>query len=329
MRGSPVGIGVILVLGLLAGPLAAVAQQPGKVARVGVLSAVQGRSHLSYQAFEQGLREFGYVEGQNLVLEFRTAEGKVERLADLAAELVRLGVDLIVAGGPEATLQAAWQATRTLPIVMVAVDYDPMARGYIAGLTRPGGNITGVFLRQIELTSKRFQLLLEAVPRASRIAVLWDAFSADQWRAADDGARRLGVHLQSLELHHPPAYDFDSAVGAAVREGADALFVLASPAFIHGRDRILTLAMQHRLPTMFPARAWVEAGGLMAYGANIPDMNQRAAYYVDRILKGAKPAELPVEQPMKFELIINLKTAKGLGITVPPSLLLLADKVIQ
>ena len=329
MRGRTIGIGVILLLSLLTGPLVAFAQRPGAVARVGMLDAVRGRSNPNYQAFEQALRAFGYVEGQNLVIEFRTAEGKVERLADFAAELVRLGVDLIVAGGPEATLRAAWQATRTLPIVMVAVDYDPMARGYIAGLTRPGGNITGVFLRQIELTSKRLQLLLEIVPQASRIAVLWDVFSADQWKEAEDAGQRLGVYLQSLELHNPPTYDFDSALAAVVQEGAEALFALASPVFFLGRDRIVPLAGQYRLPTMFPARAWVEAGGLMAYGANHADMYRRAAYYADRILKGHTPADLPVEQPTKFELIINLKTAKTLGITVPPSLLLLADEVIQ
>ena len=321
-----------LALGLLVAPLAAEAQQPGKVARVGFLGITApdcSAPSPTCKAMAQGLRDLGYVEGENLVIEFRTAEGQLERLPTLAAELVQRKVDVLVAGGPEVILRAARQATSTLPIVMVAVDYDPMALGYIAGLPRPGGNITGLSLQQIEVTGKCLELLKDALPQVTRVAVLWDAVSADQFRAAEGAAQVLGVQLQSLELRHPPAYDYDSAFAAAAREGAEALLVLRSPLFGLGRDRLIALAAQHRLPIMSSVLTLVEAGGLMAYGADTADMYRRTATYVDKILKGAKPADLPVEQAMKFKLIINLKTAKALGITMPSSLLILADEVIQ
>jgi putative ABC transport system substrate-binding protein len=226
-------------------------------------------------------------------------------------------------------LRAARDATSTIPIVMVAVDYDPIALGYIAGLPRPGGNITGLFLQQLEVTGKCLELLKDALPQVTRVAVLWDALSADQFRAAERAARALGIQLHSLERRDPPAYEYASAFAAATREGAEALMVLRSLLFGRDRDRIVTLAVQHRLPTMFAHRVWVEAGGLMAYGADTGDMYRRAATYVNKLLKGAKPADLPVEQPRKFAFTINLKTAQTLGLTLPPHLLFFADEVIQ
>jgi putative ABC transport system substrate-binding protein len=265
---------------------------------------------------------------QNLAIAYRYAEGKPERLAELAAELVRLNIDVLVATGPEATLRAARHATRTIPIVMLAVNYDPIARGYIDGLARPGGNITGVFFMQLELTAKRLELLKAALPQVTRVSALWDAHTADQLRVAEAAAQALGLQLQSVELRHPP-YDFASAIGVAVRQRAQALVVLSSPHFAPQRAQIAALALKHRLPASFLFREYVEAGGLRSYGANQPATYRHAATYVDKILKGAKPADLPVEQPIKFELVFNLKTAKALGLTMPPSLLLLADEVIQ
>jgi putative tryptophan/tyrosine transport system substrate-binding protein len=329
MRYCTVGIIVFCALGLLAAPWVSAAQQPRKVARVGILAPRLSRSAPFMQAFEQQLHDLGYIEGHNLAIEFRTAEGQMERLPDLAAELVRLQVDVILAAAFEVVLRAARQATSTIPIVMTAVGYDPIAQGYVAGLAHPGGNVTGVFLRQIELTGKRLELLKEAVPQASRIAVLWDALSADQYAAAEEAARVLGLHLQSLELHNPPAYNYEGAFAAAVQGRAEALLMLGSPFFNPERARITNLAAQHRLPAMYHFREFVEVGGLMAYGANLNDIYRLAASYVDRILKGAKPANLPVEQPKKFELLLNLKTAQALGITFPPGLLLLADEVLQ
>ena len=201
---------------------------------------------------------------------------------------------------------------------MLAINYDPIARGYIDGLARPGGNITGVFFLQLELTAKRLELLKEALPQVTRVSALWDAYTADQWRATEAVAQSLGVQLQSVELRHPP-YDFEGAIGIAVRERAQALVVLSSPLFLPQRDQITEWAVKNRLPAIFLFREYAEAEGLMAYGVNLHDMYRRAAYYVDRILKGATPADLPVEQPMKFELVINLKTAQALGLTLPPA----------
>ena len=329
MRYHIVGIIVLFALGLLAVPRAPAAPPAGTVVRVGMLSTVNPRTHPAPVAFVQRLGELGYVEGHNLVIEFRNAEGKPERLPALAAELVQLPVDVLLALGPEVVLHAARHATRTIPIVMVAVDYDPMALGYIAGLPRPGGNITGLFLQALELTGKRLELLKDAVPQLTRVAVLWDAISADQFRAVTEAAQVLGVDVQSLELRDPPAYDIEGAVGAAARERAGALLALTSPIIRQQQARIAALAAQHGLPTIAGFLGFAHVGGLMFYGPSTPDMNRRAADYVDRILQGAQPSDLPVEQPMKFELILNLKTAKELGLTMPPSLLLLADEVIQ
>jgi putative tryptophan/tyrosine transport system substrate-binding protein len=275
-----------------------------------------------------GCRSWGYVEGQNLVLELRGAAGQLERLPGLAAELVHLNVDVLVATGPEATLRAARDATDTLPIVISARDYDPIARGYIASLARPGGTITGVLQQRLELTAKQLELLKGALPTVTRVAVLWDAASADQRRAAEAAAGALGVQLQPVELRQAP-YDFESAFAAAAQGQAEALLILNSPIFFMQSEQIVDLAARSRLPTMFGASDSARAGGLMAYDVSTLDSGRRAATYVDKILKGAKPADLPVEQPIKFELVLNLKTAKALGITFPPTLLIQADEVIQ
>ena len=300
---------------------------------VGILVALGVTSWLTQARLVRGqvlqVRELGYVEGQNLRLEFRTAAGQLERLPALAAELVRLPVDVLVVSGPEATLRAARDATRTLPIVMVAVDYDPIALGYIAGLPRPGGNITGVVLQQLEATGKCLELLKDALPQLTRVAVLWDEHSADQLRVAEAAARGLGVQMHALALHQPPADDFEGAIAAAMREGAEALLVLRSPRFFAARARIVALAAQHRLPAMYGSRGYVEAGGLMAYGAYQRDLGPRVAGYVDKLLKGARPATLPVEQPMKFDFTLNLKTAEALGLTLPPHILVFANEVIR
>jgi len=319
---------IIVTIGLLAMSLGADAQPLGRVARVGMLSAAQPRSASFIQAFEHHLRDLGYAEGQNLIVEFRTGEGKAERYSALAAELVQRRVEVLVASGPEAVLRAARDATRTIPIVMIAIDYDPIARGYVAGLPRPGGNITGLFFQQLELTGKRLELLKGALPQLTRVAVLWDAFSADQLPVAEVAARGLGVHLQPVELRQPP-YDYASAFRAAAAGRAEALLPLMSPVFFRERAPVLELAGTHRLPAMFGQREFVEAGGLMAYGASFDEMFRRAAYYVDRILKGTKPADLPVERPTRFELVINRKTAQALGLTIPPSVLARADEIIE
>ncbi len=316
-----------LTLAIISRPLPSGAQQPAKVPRIGILGAGNPRVPL-YVPFDQRLRELGYIEGQNFASEFRTAEGQPERLPELAAELVRLKVDLIFAAGSEATRRAATHATSSIPIVMIAINYDPIARGYVAGLAQPGGNITGLFLRQLELSAKRLELLKEALPKVTRVAALWDVFSADQLQAAQGVARSLGVHVQPLELRNPP-YDFEAAFRAAKRGRAGALFIPLSPVFLRERAKIMGLAAKNRLPTISGTREFAEAGALMSYGANLADMFRRAAEYVDKILKGTKPADLPVEQPTRFEMVINLKTMKTLGLDIPQSVLLRVDQVIQ
>jgi ABC-type uncharacterized transport system substrate-binding protein len=319
---------LVLGIGLLATPLAADAQQQEKVYRIGAVSAGAPRSSPHWVAFAQRLRELGYVEGRNLSIEFRSAEGKPERFPELMSELVRSGVDVILPVGPEASLRAAQEATTAIPIVVVAIDYDPIARGYVGGLARPGGNTTGLFLRQPELTAKRLQLLQEAVPKVRRVLAFWDAFSTAQLKEAEAAARSAGLQLQQVEFREPP-YAFDGPMRAAARQQAGALLGLASPIFFRQRAELAEMAIKHRLPAIAPFRESAEAGVLMAYGANLPSMLRRAAEYIERILKGAKPADLPIEQPTRFELVINMKTAKALGLTIPPPLLLRADQVIE
>ncbi len=323
----PVGLVATLALAILLTPLAANAQPPGKVFRVGVLLPASP-GFPTFQVFKQRLQALGYVEGQNLALEVRAAEGQFERLPGFAAELVRLHVDVIVASGPEATLRAARGATDTIPIVMRARDYDPMALGYVAGLARPGGNITGVVQQRLEVTAKHLELLKAALPTVTWVAVLWDDASADQRRAAEAAARALGMQLQPVELRHPP-YEFAGAFAAAAQGQAEALLVLNSPIFFMQHEHIMGLLAKSHLPTMFGNSESARAGGLMSYDVDNVATWRRVADYVDKLLKGAKPADLPVEQPTKFELVLNLKTAQALGITFPPTLLVLADEVIK
>ncbi len=317
--------------GLLAAPLAAEAQPREKVPRVGYLSPGSSSDPARlrrFEAFRQGLRELGYVEGQNIAIESRWAEGKYDRYSALAADLVRLKVDVIVAVGGRAT-QDAQQATRTIPIVMSVV-IDPVGSGLVASLARPGGNITGLTIMASDLVGKQLEVLKEVVPKVSRVALLWNPAnpgSAPQLREAEAAARALRVRLQTLEARVPQ--EIDSAFAAMTRERAGALVVLADAIFTNQVKQIADLAAKRRLPTVYALREYAEAGGLMVYGANPLDLERRAATFVDKILKGAKPADLPIEQPSKFELIINLKSAKALGLTIPQSLLLRADEVIQ
>ena len=317
--------------GLLAAPLAAEAQQADKIARIGFLALnIAGAPHLR-EAFRQGLRDLGYVEGRNVVIEYRDAAGKPERLPALAAELVALKVDVILAVGEPHAL-AAKQATKTIPIVFT-VAADPVASGLVTSLSRPGGNVTGLSSVGPDLVGKRLELLKQVVPGVSRVGVLWQPGGADErterdlLKGAEVAARALGVRLQFVEARGPA--EFEGAFAAMTKARAGALTVLGSSMLLGERRRLVDLAAKHRLPAVYTARESVDAGGLMAFGANFADLFRRAATYVDKILKGAKPGDLPVEQPTKFDLIINLKTAKALGLTIPPSLLQRADQVIE
>jgi putative tryptophan/tyrosine transport system substrate-binding protein len=322
---------VALLVGLALASIHPVeAQQPGKLHRIGYLESgsASGSTHL-LDAFRQGLHELGHVEGKNIDIEYRYAEGKTERLPDLAAELVRLKVDVILVRATGEAL-AVKETTNTIPIIMLNVG-NPMAAGLIASLARPGGNITGLTQMTPEVGGKRLELLKEVVPKMSRLAVLTmsrpDTGLQLQMKEIEAAAQALGVQLQPLEVRGPE--DIDSAFQAAANKRVSALIVLAHPPFFAERRRIGELAVKSRLPTMYPQSDYVDADGLMSYGVNIADLYRRAAVYVDKILKGAKPAELPVEQPTKFEFVINLKTAKQIGLTIPPNVLARADKVIK
>jgi putative ABC transport system substrate-binding protein len=305
------------------------AQQPTKVPRIGFLGAASSTGNDRSEAFRQGLRELGYVEGKNIVIESRYAEGKRDRLPALAVELARLNVDVIVTGGGNAT-RAAKKATSTIPIVM-AQSGDPVAEGFVARLGRPGGNITGLSSLAPELNGKRLELLKEVIPKLSRVAVFGTSTStanAQRLKETDLPARALGVKLQHLDVLGPK--DFEAAFRAAAKGRADAVLVLVWGAVLNlYRAEFAELAVKSRLPAMYQQREHVEAGGLMTYGVSEVDLNRRAATYVDKILKGAKPADLPVEQPTKFELVINLKAAKQIGLTIPPNVLARADRVIK
>ena len=312
--------------GAVAAPLAVEAQPP-KRARIAILSTGNPRSAAIFQAFEQRLRELGYIEGQNLVIEFRNAEGRTERLPSIAAEFVRLNVDLVVVATDPAT-RAVKEASAKLPIVMVSVNYDPVKLGYVSSLARPGTNVTGVLFLHRELTGKRLELLREMLPGVKRVAVLSDPLAAEQVNAVEVANRAMGLTLQLLELRNP-LYDFEGAFRDALSTRAEALLVLTTPVIFRERSKVAQLAVKNRLPTSFAHREHVEAGGLMSYGPNFPDMWRLAAAYADKILKGAKPGDLPMEQPTNFELVINLRTAKALGLTIPPSLLARADQIIE
>jgi putative ABC transport system substrate-binding protein len=317
--------------GLLAAPLGGEAQQSAKMPRVGYLSpgSPSDPARLRrFDAFRQGLRELGYVEGQSIALEPRWAEGKYERYAALATDLVRLKVDVIVVVGGAAT-RAAQQATGAIPIVMSVVN-DPVGGGLVPSLARPGGNVTGLTIMTSDLVGKQLGLLKEMLPRVSQVTLLGNRANpgtAPQLREAEDAAQALGVRLRILEARVPR--EIDNAFAAMTRERPGALLTLDDAIFTNQVRQIAELAAKLRLPAIYGTREYTEAGGLIAYGANRLELERRAATYVDKILKGAKPADLPVEQPTKFELVINLKTAKALGLTIPQSLLQRADELIQ
>ena len=316
---------VLALFALGTAPLAAWAQQPGgTMHHVGYLSPGPG---YPFEAFREGLRELGYVEGRNILIERRSAEGKAERLQGLAADLVQIRVDVIVTATTAAT-QAAQRATTTIPIVFALAD-EPVELGLVVSVAKPGGNITGLTGLIAEITAKRLELLKEVSPRVTRVAVLWGPypFSARVLREVESASRTLGLTLHEIEVREPS--ELSSAFASMTAWRAEALLVLPHPMFVAHRTRLAELAAKHRLPSTYHLKGFVEDGGLMSYAPDTTDMSRRAAGYVDKILKGAKPGELPVEQPTKFELAINLKTAKALGVRVPQSLLLQADKVIR
>jgi putative ABC transport system substrate-binding protein len=306
-------------------PLAARAQQP-KMLRVGLVSA-QPRSGQNNAALERRLAELGYQDGRNLIFDFVQA-ASLDQWEAAFRDIGGRKADIIVAAGPEISLKTALAITGVTPIVMIAIDYDPFARGYVTSLARPSGNVTGLFLQQIELTIKRIQLLKDGFPDIKAATVFWDRISSDQWEAARDAGAKLGLRLAGVELHDPP-YDFDRALAEAPADHRKNLLVMSSPFFFRDRARLADLALRNRAASMFSFREWVDEGGLLSYGPSITGMYRRAAEYVDRIARGAKTTDLPIEQPTKFELIVNLKTARAIGIEVPTALLLRADEVIE
>ena len=317
---------------LLALPIPARAQQPKKVPRIGYLSAFDPvRESTRSEAIRLALRELGYIEGQNIAIEYRYAEGKLDRYPELAAELVRLKVDIIVVAGGTATVLAAKNATTTISIVMVGLGSDPVEAGLVDSLARPGGNVTGLTLLSRELGGKRLELFKEAVPKVARVAVLYDPTVRDSVLDVKEvlpvAARALGLTVQSWEVRD--ADGFERVFAALSKQRPDGLYVPAGALMRNNGKRIAGFALKSRLPSVYDDREAVDAGGLMYYGADIADSYRRVATYVDRILKGAKPADLPVERPTKFELVINLKTAKQIGVTIPQSVLYKADKVIK
>jgi putative ABC transport system substrate-binding protein len=322
------GLSVIAFVLVVCGAVAQ-AQQGEKISRLGFQSAASPAAlSARLDAFRQGLRELGYVEGKNIVIEYRYAEGKLDRLKDFAAEFVRLKVDVIVTAAPSST-RAAKSVTSTIPILM-AFDNDPVANGFVASLARPGGNITGLSTLSPEISGKQLELLKEVVPRLSHVAVLRTSTAPGYYATVKEmelAAGALKVKLQHLDVLSPK--DFETTFREARKGRADAVLVLASPILESHRTQVADLAAKNRLPAIYWSTEFVEAGGLMSYGANIPDLYRRAATYVDKILKGRKPIDLPVEQPMKFEFIVNLQVAKKIGLTVPPNVLVRADRVIR
>jgi len=318
-----------IIMVLVTGAAIAEAQQPTKIPPIGYLTTpLLSANAARVEAFRQGLRELGYVEGKNIVIEWRSAEGKLDRAPALAAELVRLKLDVIVTGGPQST-RAAKEATITIPIVM-AFDNDPVGNGFVASLARPGGNITGLSTLYPEISGKQLELLKEIVPRLSRLAVFGNSThpgNAQALKETELAAGALAVQLQYLDVRDPK--DIETAFRAASKGRADAVLVLENAVLTSHRKQLVELAVKSRLPAIYPQTEYMEAGGLIYYGTNTPDLFRRAATYVDKILKGAKPADLPVEQPKKFEFIINLKTAKQIGLTISPNVLARADKMIK
>ena len=322
-------LSILFVIVLLAVAIMAEAQQTGKVPRIAYLTVAPLSANVArVEAFRQGLRELGYVEGKNIVIEWRSGEGKLESEGELVAEAVRLKVDVIVTSGPTMT-RAAKQATVTIPIVMT-FDSDPVGSGFIASLARPGGNITGLSALSPELSGKQLELLKEIIPKLSRVAILGNSNEPANPKTLKEielAAGALGVQVQPLDALGPK--DIETALRAATKARVDALVVLASPVLNDQRAKVANLALKSRLPAIYFRQEFVEAGGLMSYGTSFTDLSRRAAVYVDKIFKGTKPADLPVEQPTKFELVINLKTAKQVGLTIPPNVLTRADRVIK
>ena len=322
------GLSVIAFMLVVAGG-AAQAQQPTKVPRIGYLGSIPFSQFAGRrEAFRQGLRELGYVEGKNIVIEWRSAEGKLDRLPELAAELVRLNVDIIVSASPTTT-RSIRDATSTIPIVM-AQDADPVASGFVASLAQPGGNVTGLSTLLPEISGKRLEILKETVPRLARVAVLGASTTPgtpQSLKETELAAGAFKVRLQYLDVLDPK--DIETAFRAAAKGRAEAILVLGGPFLLSRRTQIAELAIKNRFPAIYYSPEFVEDGGLMSYGVSFSDLHRRAATYVDKILKGRKPADLPVEQPMKFEFIVNLKAAKQIGLTIPPNVLVRADKVIK
>ena len=329
MRLTRLWLVATVALGILAAALATDAQQPVKVPRIGLLLPFSPSDAAPWhQAFREGLRELGWLEGKNISIEYRYAEGRNDRLPDLAADLVRLKVDIIIVSISTDALVAK-KATGTIPIVMASAG-DPVPLGLVDTLARPGGNITGLTQMAPELAGKRLELLKETVPKLTRVGVLWypkGATSPLAWKESQLPARALGLQLHSMEVRSPN--DFAKAFEDATRGRVGALAVMPDPLFVRNLKLIADLAAKSRLPSIFHLREFADSGGLMAYGPDRSDMFRRAATYVDKILKGAKPGDLPVEQPTKFELVINLKTAKQIGVTIPQSVLIRADRVIE
>jgi putative ABC transport system substrate-binding protein len=318
-------------IGLLGGaavawPLAARAQTPAKMLRVGTVSGVQ-KSAPTWVAFEQRMAELGYQEGNTWSFDFVPAATE-EQIETGYRKIAASELDILIAAGSEIALKSALSATRTLPIVMIAIDYDPLARGYVTSLARPSGNVTGVFFQQIELAAKRIQLIKDTFSDRPGATMFWDRLSADQWQAAQNTAATLGLRLFGVELREPP-YDYERALNQAPADHRGILIVATSPFFFRDRSRLADFAFQHRIASMFVFRESVEAGGLLSYGPNMKALFGRVAEFVDRIARGAKPADLPIEQPTKFELVVNLKTAKAIGIELPTAILLRADEVIE
>jgi ABC-type uncharacterized transport system substrate-binding protein len=323
-RAFVTGLGIVL-----AGPFGAEGQQAGKVYRIGAVSAGTSwtEGSLFLQALRQSLRSLGYVEGQNLVLERRNAEGRYDRLPELIAELVRLKLDLIFGLGPAGT-QIARKASGSTPLVVVDLETDPVEERLVATLSRPGGNITGVYLDMPEMAAKWLELLKSAVPNISRVAVLWDSTTGKaQLRATEAGARTLALELQTFAAEGHDGFDRILEAIRSARPGG--LVVLSSPFLLQQRQRLADFARQNRLPAISMFREFADGGGLMAYGPNYTDITRRGALIIDRILKGARPADVPIERPEKFDFVINMKTAKALGLIIPPSLLLRADQIIE
>ena len=319
-------LAAVCAFGLFTAPLAAEAQPGGKVARLGVLLFSTPAADPNLPAFLGGLRDLGYVEGRNVALEYRYAEGRPERVSELALQIASLKPDVVVVLGGD-MVPFVKNATATVPVVMLT-SQDPVEAGVVASFARPGGNLTGVAFVSSETAGKRLQFLKEAIPSLTRVAVLWSPDHPDgEYRNAEATARRLGIHIQSLEVRGPGG--FDGAFQAATRERAEAIIVVSSRFMNSNRPGVVEFASKQRIPLVSGWGPWVRAGSLMSYGPNLDILVRRAATQVDKILKGAKPADLPVEQPAKFELVINMKTAKALGLTIPPSLLLRADQVIE